>query len=224
MTIQRNKGIRKATGDILYFFDDDILLSPDYLMILTRTFEDHPEYYGGMGNIEGFVDNSLKRRIVNGVKRFLLLQHNQGNGRFYLSGWPQNPYGTDKFQEVEVLGGGLTGYRKEVFNEFSFDEFYRLYGALEDADFSRMVSYKHKLFYNPLARCIHLHEGGSRFEGKEKAEHFMYNYMYFFFKNFYSRNRWFIIPFLWSIPWYVIYPISIKEFSGKISGICKHLK
>ena len=172
LTLQRNIGISLANGDLLFFFDDDIVLSPNYLEILWLDMEKNPDYVGGMGMISSFNQFTFARRLVNFVKGIFLLQHSYG------------------------LSGGLTVYRRTIFEEFLFDEYYAKSGPLEDADFSRRVSFKYKLFYNPAAVCHHLHVGGSRFVGQELFRNISKNYIYFFFKNYYSRNKLYIIPFV----------------------------
>ena len=34
LTRQRNVGVRESSGDIIYFFDDDVILEPDFLQIM----------------------------------------------------------------------------------------------------------------------------------------------------------------------------------------------
>ena len=58
--------------------------------------------------------------------------------------------------EVEFLCGGQTAYRRQVCEEFGFDEdFFSGYSALEDVDFSYRVSRKYRNHYCPRARCFH---------------------------------------------------------------------
>lgn len=219
LTLQRNIGISLANGDLLFFFDDDIVLSPNYLEILWLDMEKNPDYVGGMGMISSFNQFTFARRLVNFVKGIFLLQHSYGNGKFYSSGWSASPHGNKKFLEVEVLSGGLTVYRRTIFEEFLFDEYYAKSGPLEDADFSRRVSFKYKLFYNPAAVCHHLHVGGSRFVGQELFRNISKNYIYFFFKNYYSRNKLYIIPFVYSFPFFVFSSLRFSAITGKLLGL-----
>ena len=48
LTFQRNYGISVSTGEVLFFFDDDIVLDPGYLQIIIQTFKKHPDFSGGM--------------------------------------------------------------------------------------------------------------------------------------------------------------------------------
>jgi GT2 family glycosyltransferase len=212
LTKQRNIGIKKAEGDILYFFDDDVILEPDFLQIMNKTFIDNPVYMGGMGTILGMPKLSVTGRLINLFRRFFLLQHDYGNGKFQKSGFPRHPYGTNKFKEVAVLGGGLTGYKKELFEEFKFDEKLTGYSFMEDVDISRRVSYRYKLFYNPAAKLEHRHGSGGRGGNiRAKKRMYMVNHRYFFFKNFYPRNKLFVVAHWWSILGLIVYSLIFES-------------
>lgn len=199
LTKQRNVGIKKATGDIIYFFDDDTILEPDCLQIMNKTFNENPDYMGGMGAIIGMPEQSFKGMIVNLFRRFFLLQHDYSNGKFQISGFPRHPYGINKFMEVDVLGGCGMVYRKEIFKEFKFDENLTGYSYMEDADLSRRVSYRNKLFYNPKAKLEHRRAVGGRGNIRNKRKMYMVSHRYLFFKNFYRKNKLYIISHWWSI-------------------------
>lgn len=204
LTKQRNVGVRHVTGDIIYFFDDDVFLEPHFLELMNKMFEDHPEYMGGMGTIIG-IDTGRnwreKARLASSYifERFFLLADSYGDGKFQKSGFPRRPYGINEFKEVEILGGGLTGYKREVFKEFSFDEKLEGKPSMDDVDFSRRVSYKYKLFYNPHAKLEHRHIGISRRERTDFGKWTMLNHRYLFYKNFNHRNKLSSIAHWWSI-------------------------
>jgi GT2 family glycosyltransferase len=225
LTAARNAAVKKASGDVLYFFDDDVILEPAYLQVMNATYAHHPEYMGGMGAITGVPRSSLYSITNDLFRRFFLLQHEKGNGKFYRSGLPQHPYGTDKFLEVEVLGGCAMSYRKELFGEFAFDESMFGYSYMEDDDFSRKVSYKHKLFFNSAARLEHRHGIGGRADNiVQNRKMFMTNYRYVFFKNFYSKSRWNLIFHWWAMAGLFLMPfifspsIAVKVTKGYIEG------
>ena len=43
LTKQRNEAIDLASGEILYFFDDDVELEPNYIEEMQKIFEKNPE-------------------------------------------------------------------------------------------------------------------------------------------------------------------------------------
>ena len=217
LTKQRNAGVKAATSDILYFFDDDVILYPDYLQVMNETFLNYPEYHGGMGTIE-----NARRRRGHFLRRLFMLQRNDGNGRFQPSGLPTHPYGRSEFLEVEILAGGLTGYRATVFDEFRFDEMMTGYAYMEDLDFSRRVSRKYKLFYNPKASLIHNHVASVRDDVVTNRKMYIRNHTYLFFKNFYPYRRLYIVAYLWSIIGLFILAaakLGLREMYGYLLGL-----
>lgn len=232
LTKQRNIGVKSSTGDLLFFFDDDIILHTDFLKEIETTFHSSSEYWGGMGNIT----NEFQREKVLGFKKTLieflsigykifhllfLLEGGSKSGRFTLSGFTNLPHGRKDFTETECLSGGLTAYRKEVFQEFKFDEMVTGYSYMEDVDFSRRVSFKYKLFYNPKAMCEHWHGEGGRGDLVENRKGYMCNYRYFYFKNIYSRNKSSILAHWWSVFGLFIEAIPRGVTPLKISKIWK---
>jgi len=183
---------------------------------------------GGMGAITGIggYEQTLRRRAIDTLNHILqrtfLLVSSYGNGKFQKSGLPRHPHGTNEFKEVEVLSGGLTGYRKEIFKEFEFDEKLIGYSYMEDIDFSRRVSYKYKLFYDPQAKLEHKHTAGGRGGIRDNRKMYMLNHRYLFFKNFYPRNRLLIIPHWWSILGLIAYSLiswSKEPVKGYLDGL-----
>lgn len=228
LTKQRNIGVKKAKGDLLYFFDDDIVLTPNFLKEMNKVFVEHKEYAGGMGLITNRLNMNIKRILEIAVKRLFLLQNDYGDGKFYASGNPNHSTAKEKFLEVEVLSGGLTGYRKNIFKEFLFDETLKNYCYMEDVDFSRRVSYKYALFQNPLAKCKHLHGEGGRGNLFENRQMFIYNNRYLFDKNFKSHGEGNSLAHWWSIIGLFVFALifSTKNvftiWKGYFAGLIKY--
>lgn len=219
LTFQRNFGVSKAKGDIIFFFDDDIVLEKNYIKEIMNVFNKNPEYYAGMGNIVSFENPSFFTLFKENLRGFFGLNRSYGDGKFYLSGFPKHPYGKKEFMDTQVLGGGLTAYRKVVFEEFSFDENVTGYSFMEDVDFSRRVSYKYKCFYQPSARCEHLHANGGRGSIKENRKMLMVNFRYFYFKNFYGRNKYSILAHWFAILGLFLFNFSFERKMGLFLGL-----
>ncbi len=198
LTKQRNIGIKAAQGDLFFFFDDDLILEDGFLYEMVLVFKDNKQYFGGMGAMSDIKDASFKTKVFNLILRFFLLRHIYGNGKFQKSGFPGFPHGRKEFLETEILSGGITAYRKEVFDTLKFDEHFAAYSYMEDVDFSRRVSKKYKLFYNPKARAEHRHAEGGRGNYFENRRMYIYNHRYIFEKNF-PQNISTKLAHLWSI-------------------------
>ncbi|MEM9649721.1 MAG: glycosyltransferase [Bacteroidota bacterium] len=184
LTKQRNIGLNAANGDLFFFFDDDMILEENFLEEMVKVYQSNHDYYGGMGAFTDFKPPRLKHRFKKLVKNFFLLQQDYGNGKFHKSGFPQHPFGKEVFMETEVIGGAMMSFRREVFEEFKFDEHFSAYSYMEDVDISRRVSNKYKLFYNPKARAEHRHGEGGRGNYFENRRMYIYNHRYLFERNF----------------------------------------
>lgn len=186
LTRQRNYGIAKAAKemDILCFLDDDTVLESDYFEQLLNTFEIHPEALGAGGyinnetpwekvneneviKIDEFSYDGWKRkdgsRFVLRKKLGLdsdcppgfspLFSHGRSVGFLPPSG---------KVYEVEQVMGGVSAFRKSVFDNFQFSTYFEGYGLYEDADFSLRVAKTGKLFINTAAKLSHFHNPSGR--------------------------------------------------------------
>jgi GT2 family glycosyltransferase len=196
LTFQRNRGITCATADIVFFFDDDIVLSPQYVEYLMETFHSHPEYGGGMGTFAGV--RPVQKRLGDYVRRLFLLNYSAAKGRMQKSGLPTHSHGRSEFMEVEILSG-VAAYRASVLREFAFDEKATGYAYMEDVDFSYRVSRCHKLFYDPRAILEHHHAPTGRDGIRESRKMYLVNHNYFFFKNIYPSCHWCIVHYLWAV-------------------------
>ncbi len=224
LTYQRNIGIAHAKSEVVYFFDDDVILDKKYLREMNHTFENYPEYSGGMGTISN-VSKQVSWRYQL-FRRFFLLPREQGSGNFTCSGMPTHPYGTNKFKHVEVLGGCCMAFRKELFKTFLFDEKFHGYAYMEDCDIARRISYEKSLFFNPKAQLQHLESPVARDRIVDNSAMFVYNYRYLFFKNFYTRNRLKFFAHWWSLGGLFLEAILLgdrKKLKGYWIGLNRNL-
>lgn len=163
LTASRNAGIKFAKGDIVFFFDDDIVLSPQYIEKILKVYTDDKN--GVIGGITGRDMNITPMKFKNYLRRVLdiaFLISGLSEGKVLPSGFCTD-YGvtgkeTLEKREVDFLPGCSLSFRKEVFNHFLFDTKWFLdYGMGEDKDFSYRVSRKYKLVYEPSAELRHNH-------------------------------------------------------------------
>ena len=194
LTLQRNIGIKASSGDIIVFSDDDMIWDKDYLKEIISVFEDYPaEKIGGVsGNI--MWKEGVKK--IGGTKKFLgfglhvfaiiFFLPRYGSGCFQPSGMPtiiRND--VDKITKCEFLYGGSMSFRREVINEFMFDENFHGYSWGEDDDIAYRVSRKHQNIYTPFAKIVHNDSSpstrGSKYDAMKTATE---NHYYLFKKNF----------------------------------------
>lgn len=163
LTASRNAGIKVAKGDIIFFFDDDIVLSPQYIERILKVYTD--DKGGAVGGVSGRDMNISPLELKNRLRRMLdivFLISGFSEGKVLPSGFCTD-YGvtgneTLERREVDFLPGCSFSFRKQVFSHFLFDtKWFLNYGMGEDKDFSYRVSRKYKLVYEPSAELMHNH-------------------------------------------------------------------
>lgn len=186
LTKQRNYGIERVENDIeiVCFLDDDIVLEKDYFEQLLKTYLVYPEALG----VGGYIINESKYEYVGEnhiptINEFYYDGWKQKDGsRFVLrkklnldSDCPPGysslfshgrsvgflpPSG--KIYQVEQLMGGVSSFRKKVFETTQFSTYFEGYGLYEDADFTLRLSKIGKLYLNTSARLHHFHNPSGR--------------------------------------------------------------
>lgn len=185
LTRQRNYGIEKVAeeSEIICFLDDDIILEQDYFKNLILTYHSFPKALAVGGYIiENITWSKISDEKVNfsqfdfdGYKRQL-------GGRYKLRKkfnlLPDKPPGfmpeyshgfpiaflppSNQIYPVEYFMGGVSSYKKSVFNQICFSERFRGYGLYEDMDFCLRISKLGPLYVNTSAKVQHLHEESGR--------------------------------------------------------------
>lgn len=223
LTKQRNFGIKKVadTSEIVCFLDDDILLEKDYFEQLIKTYSINPEAIAVGGyitnevnwemkssnilndefEINGFVRKLGKRNVIR-KKWGLLSDKPPGIMPIFSNGFPVSflpPSG--KTYEVEYFMGGVSSYKKEVFDSISFSTYFEGYGLYEDLDFCLRASKIGKLYVNTSAKLGHHHESGGRPNNYKYGKMVVRNGWYVWrvkYSNpsFKARIKWNVIVFL----------------------------
>ncbi|TYA71431.1 glycosyltransferase family 2 protein [Seonamhaeicola marinus] len=184
LTKQRNFGLKKvdALTEIVCFLDDDIILEQNYFKELISTYKVHKNALAVGGYITNEVDwtksdgsNKPSNFYYDGWMRkepsrfklrrkFGLLP--DANPGFLPSFSHGRSIGflppSGKTYEVELIMGGVSSYKKEVFNALQFSTYFEGYGLYEDADFSLRLAKRGKLFVNTAARLAHFHDAAGR--------------------------------------------------------------
>ena len=184
LTKQRNYGINLVSeaSEIICFLDDDIILKPDYFQNLINTYKLKTEALAVGGYIinnvnweEASDENSNNKFHFDGWMR-------NEPSRFKLRGkfgllpdkkpgfFPTFAHGrsigflppSGRIYEVEQIMGGVSSYKKEIFEQISFSTYFEGYGLYEDADFSLRLSKLGKLYVNTSAQLCHYHDDSGR--------------------------------------------------------------
>lgn len=73
--ISRNIGIKNAMGDIIFFFDDDVILENNYIEKILEIYAEKQNTVG----VQGYILNRRKSEIKNIVNKFFFLVHSEYN-------------------------------------------------------------------------------------------------------------------------------------------------
>lgn len=178
LTASRNLSIELAQGEVVLFLDDDVILDPDYVAGVMEIYETDLERQ--IGGVTGALKVSYHPGVLPFLRFFGLDARKpgailpSGYGVLVREGELDQPI------EVQWLAGCNMSYRREVFDEFRFDQRLGTYGWGEDRDFSFRVSHRYKLMATPKAKLVHLKDSAGRIDARRFG--FMEtNYVYRFF-------------------------------------------
>jgi len=186
LTKQRNFGIQKVAeaSKIVCFLDDDIVLTPEYFKNLIATYTETPDALGvggfiidevqwkksHLGEIPTFSEFSLDGFIRKDSSRFLLRKKLGLLGNSFPTFMPEEGHGrsvgflppSNKIYKVETFMGGVSSFRKTVFEQLKFSTYFEGYGLYEDTDFTLRCSKIGNLYVNTAAKLYHYHEEAGR--------------------------------------------------------------
>lgn len=184
LTKQRNYGIKNVSdnSEIVCFLDDDTVLEKHYFENLIGTYDKKKDALG----VGGYIINEVKWEKAdtqsNPKKFYFDCWMREEPLRFKLRRvfglLPDTPPGflptfshgraigflppSGKTYQVEQIMGGVSSYRKVVFDKIKFSTYFEGYGLYEDTDFSLRLSNLGKLYVNTSARLSHYHNESGR--------------------------------------------------------------
>jgi len=153
LTAQRNRGIRQVCDEATHvsFFDDDVFLEKDAIKNMMRFWENaSTDTAGASFNLT----NEIYKKPSIAEKIFLV--NAEEPSRILRSGFQSKVSFRDETVQAEWLPGCAMVWKKEIFNEFMFDEWFSGYARYEEVDFSYRVGRKYKMFIVGDARAKHL--------------------------------------------------------------------
>lgn len=184
LTVQRNVGIDRTSGDPVFLIDDDVRLAPDaHEQVLAEYERWGPE----LGGVRG---TPLRPAVPN---RLLILWRRL----FGMGGWWPEASGKMRrgffaevaialaaVRRVEHFSGWFMSYRREVFEHERFDENLSGYAFKEDVDFSyRLFKRGYVLVQTPRARVDHLRAPSERLSAFDLQRMNLANQFYLHRKN-----------------------------------------
>lgn len=144
------ESLKFASGEIICFLEDDVVLEQEYIGAIENGFSQKDTMLG----CSGVVTNPPK------AGKLYLFFYNMFHRGIFEDGRPtvyaNINSGSKALIESKELSGGLSAWRKEVFDHVGFDV-KNGFHMLEDFEFSRRatVYFGRRFFINPKARLAH---------------------------------------------------------------------
>jgi GT2 family glycosyltransferase len=182
LTMQRNIGIDRASGDVVVFLDDDVSLPKDLFAKLERAYVDD-DVVGATGWV---IEHHTER--VGGprsfFRRLVLPGSRRQPGRFTRYGYPRYVVVADEPCDVEFMPGCFMSARRRTAEKVRFDERLGAYALAEDEDFSYRLSRLGRVVYLPDVVVVHEKLGFRSFDSRDFGRLVVKNRAYLFRKNF----------------------------------------
>ena len=179
LTKQKNAGLTVARPEmeLIAFLDDDIIVEDGALAAMMNFWETAPEEVAGASfNLTDFKNS---RAWLKSLTQRVFFIDNRDFGRVLRSGFNTPIWNAQKNVIVQWLGGGYTIWRKRVFDNWQFDEWFTGSGMWEDTFFSYRVGRHNQLAIVADARAAHL-EAPVSIQGQfQLGKTQIVNWMYF---------------------------------------------
>lgn len=219
-SIQRNVAIEKAKGDILFFFDDDILLEPNYIEETMPCFDlpHSPPVGGVLGTFTSPYRLPWKKKLFF---RFFRIGHTvDGDTAKMMSSsdiqWLIRPSRT---VPVPVCSGGRVAFRKECFLQEHWDDFLPGYTMGEDVEISCRIGKHWTFVQNPNALLFHDKSENSRNHRADRIARKVFSRFYIFHKNIPKTPRHILGFAWWNTGICLLYSMTGTNKKDDISGL-----
>ncbi|MEH2013411.1 hormogonium polysaccharide biosynthesis glycosyltransferase HpsN [Nostoc sp.] len=151
----RNYAVRRSSGEIILFIDDDVQLTPELLAAHAKNYLQNPE----VGAVAGRVFDRMKLGDSGGDLQIEYLPPeamDPGIAWYHI-----DLVHTIKPQQVLTARGCNMSFRSEIFTKYGlrFDERFGGSAVREESDFClRVRQTGYKIWYDPEAHLVHLGE------------------------------------------------------------------
>jgi len=189
-----------AIGDIFFFFDDDVLLEPDYIEKSLDCFQlSHSPPIGGVLGTFNSPYSMPKWREAY-ARSFRMSHLSMGDEAALLSSgavrWLIEP---SKVVTVPVCSGGRVAFRRNCFIDEKWDDFLPGYTMSEDVELSHRISKKWTLVQTPHAKLYHKSSPTNRNKIGDRIARIIYSRFYFFHKHMPKTPRQLGAFALWNV-------------------------
>jgi GT2 family glycosyltransferase len=184
LTIQRNVGIERTTGDPVFLIDDDVWLAPDVHEEILAEYERWGPELGGVRGAPVHPPSPSRLTILWRKLFGMGGWWADGSGRMRPGFFVEGVASSDSVRRVEYMNGWFMSYRRAVFEHERFDERLAGYAWKEDIDFSyRVVKRGYVLVQTPKARVTHHKSSSERLSPFDHQRMALANQFYLHRKN-----------------------------------------
>lgn len=151
----RNYAVRRSSGDIILFIDDDVQMTPGFLMAHARNYLEQAD----VGAVAGRVFDRMK---LTESKKTRVIEYLPPEAMDPGVAWYHiDLVHTIKPQQVLTARGCNMSFRRELFERYGlhFDERFRGSAVREESDFCLHIrDTGYRIWYDPEAHLVHLGE------------------------------------------------------------------
>lgn len=194
LTVAKNIGVKYSTGDIIFFLDDDVILANEYIREILKVYDEKPAALG----VQGYITN---REIYKDIfSDIFFFGHSEPNKNRLLPSMMNVHAGPlNKVINCEWMCGGVSSYKRGIFEKYKFDENLKRVSSGEDEDFSNRIfkEYPNALYQTPYAKLTHKISPAGRLPRKESVHMREVYSSYLFYKDIDQtlKNK---LIFLWN--------------------------
>ena len=156
LTVQRNLGLDRSSGDPVFLIDDDVYLAPD---CHEEVLKEYDRWGPELGGVRASAITPSKPFWLAVLWRKLFGIGGwwpEASGNLRPGFWIEGISSSAAVRKTECFVGYFMSYRREVFEHERFDENLAGYGHKEDIDFSYRASRRYVLVQTPKAKCQHM--------------------------------------------------------------------
>lgn len=172
----RQAAIPLCSGDLVMFFEDDVVLDPNFIGRMRAVFERRADVMGTSGVISNFHPSRIYRFFHRLFHRGIFFDARLD--------WHGRTIDTEILVPSVFLNGGLSAYRREVFDKVKYD-CRNGFHMVEDIEFSVRAAEtfgRERFFIVPSARLLHTEAPGGRTSLATKYKNKTREYILFFKK------------------------------------------
>ena len=188
LTIQRNIGIDRTTGDPVFLIDDDVALEPDCHERILEEYERWETAPGvKLGGVRATPKNPARPPWISILWRKLFGIGGwwpEASGKMRSGFWVEGVSVAKGVRKIEYMTGWFMSFKREVFDKERFDENLSGYAHKEDVDFTyRVHKQGYVMLQTPAAICDHFMTSTSRLSSHQLTRMNLRNQFYLHRKN-----------------------------------------